>query len=184
QAALPARWRATLAAVDGATTGDVPRQLKKLPDDATHLVLSVGGNDALGNAALLNVPVRSSAGALALLADAVHGFEASYRKCLEACLQRQLPLTVCTIYNGHFDDADYQRIAALALALFNDVILRCAVEQALPVLELRLICARPEDYANPIEPSSVGGEKIAAAIAAVVTGKAAPAGALVVGRVG
>lgn len=37
------------------------------------------------------------------------------------------------------------------------------------MIELRALCTRPEDYANPIEPSSIGGEKIARAIARVVT---------------
>lgn len=32
------------------------------------------------------------------------------------------------------------------------------------VLELREIFVRPEDYANPIEPSHIGGEKLAKAI--------------------
>jgi len=30
---------------------------------------------------------------------------------------------------------------------------------------------RPVDYANPIKPSSIGGEKIAKALVALVTGK-------------
>jgi hypothetical protein len=45
---LPAGWSATLLAVDGAVTRSVPAQIARLPADATHLVLSVGGNDALG----------------------------------------------------------------------------------------------------------------------------------------
>src|SRR5437763_7003051 len=51
--ALPAGWRATLLAVDGHTTADVAGQLARLPADATHLVVSVGGNDALGASAVL-----------------------------------------------------------------------------------------------------------------------------------
>src|SRR6185436_5966678 len=45
---LPSGWRATVNALDGAVISDVPQQLKELPRDATHLVLSIGGNDALG----------------------------------------------------------------------------------------------------------------------------------------
>ena len=44
---LPAEWRATLLANDGDVTADVEGQLLKLPADATHLIISVGGNDAL-----------------------------------------------------------------------------------------------------------------------------------------
>ena len=44
---LPKDWRATLLAVDGDITADVANQLRNLPNDATHIVVSSGGNDAL-----------------------------------------------------------------------------------------------------------------------------------------
>ena len=44
--ALPRGWQASLLAVDGHITEDVAKQLNKLPADATHLVVSAGGNDA------------------------------------------------------------------------------------------------------------------------------------------
>jgi hypothetical protein len=52
--------------------------------------------------------------------------------------------------------------------LFNDVITRAAFARGLPLIDLRLICSEPSDYANPIEPSAQRGDKIAAAIAAMV----------------
>ena len=48
---LPHPWRATLAAVDGAVAGDVQGQLARVPADATHLVISVGGNTRSGGKA-------------------------------------------------------------------------------------------------------------------------------------
>ena len=48
----------------------------------------------------------------------------------------------------------------------DDVILRVAVESRFQVIDLRLVCTEPADYANPIEPSSTGGAKIARAIIA------------------
>jgi hypothetical protein len=88
-----------------------------------------------------------------------------------------LPLTVCTIYSGCFPDPQYQRIVSTALTIFNDTILRVAIEHALPVIDLRTVCANPEDYANPIDPSSAGGEKIARIMAALVTGSTSYDGA-------
>jgi hypothetical protein len=44
---IPNTWQATLLAIDGAVTREVHEQLQQLPPDATHLFLSVGGNDAL-----------------------------------------------------------------------------------------------------------------------------------------
>jgi hypothetical protein len=82
-------------------------------------------------------------------------------------------LTVCTIYNGWFADRHFQRLASTTLSVFNDAIIRVAVEHGLPIIDLRSVCARAEDYANPIEPSSIGGEKIARVIAGLVSGAAA-----------
>jgi hypothetical protein len=94
----------------------------------------------------------------------VASFEASYRRTVDACLARGLPLAICTIYNGNFNEAGYQRRVYTALAAFNDVILRVAAEKRLAVMDRRLICATPADYANPIEPSAVGGARIAQAV--------------------
>jgi len=164
QERLPRGWRATLAAVDGAVTRDVPRQCSALAADVTHLVLSVGGNDALGHAGILGLRVTSANQAFLALEAAIRGFAQEYERTLAVLLKRALPLTVCTIYRGHFPEADYQRAASVALAAFNDAVLESAVMHGLDVIDLRSICSQPEDYANPIEPSSVGGAKIAAAI--------------------
>lgn len=166
---LPPAWKATLLAIDGATTAGISAQLARLPADATHLVMSVGGNDALGRQGLLDTPVRSTAQALTLLARAAREFDLSYRKAVDACLNHGLPLAICTIYNGHFADADYQRRASTALTVFNDAILRAGIERRLIVIDLRRICRHAEDFANPIEPSSVGGGKIARVVARTLT---------------
>jgi hypothetical protein len=164
---LPSGWRATLAAVDGATVEDVPRQLGGIPDDATHLVVSVGGNDALVHADLLDKAASSSAQVLGWLDDAARAFERRYEELLDTVLGLTLPTTLCTIYNGNLGPPT-QRRAAAALAVFNDVVLRAATSRRLGVIELRLVCTGPLDYANPIEPSVRGGEKIARAIVRAV----------------
>lgn len=162
---LPAGWTASLLATDGSTTDDIAGQVGCLPADASHLVLSVGGNDALQQAHRLLTPASSTEQAVSLLADLAEQFEHDYRAAVAVCLRPGLPLTICTIYNGNFPDPAYQRLVKTALALYNDAILRTAIAHRLPVIDLRAICTHPEDYANPIEPSSVGGEKIARAIA-------------------
>ncbi len=176
---LPAGWKATLLAVDGAKCDEVAGQLRRLPADATHLILSVGGNDALVHASVLDTRASSTAQATGFLADVAAAFEPRYRAAVQACLARKLPLAICTIYNGCFPDPAYQRIVSVALMVFNDAILRAAIEHVLPVIDLRSICSTPDDYANPIEPSSIGGEKIARAIVDLVAGaRAANAGSL------
>jgi hypothetical protein len=175
QQALRPGWTATLRAVDGSTTADIGAQLDNLPGDTTHLLLSVGGNDALARADLLDTPVNDSGEALMLVAAATAGFEQAYRAVVQACLACGAALVVCTIYHGNFPDEDFRQRAAVALGAFNDVIIRTAIAHALPVLDLRAICSSPDDYANPIEPSSTGGAKIAAAIVRAVADTPRPA---------
>lgn len=170
RSALPGGWTATLCAVDGAVTRSVAGQLARIPSDATHLVVSVGGNDALGESHLLSSGVRSVAEAVSLLAEAQERFALAYAEMLRSVLGMELPTAVCTIYDTP-STAPNHRVIRSALALFNDVITRAAFSEGLPLIDLRLICSEDADYANPIEPSARGGEKMAAAIARLVSAK-------------
>jgi lysophospholipase L1-like esterase len=169
QRILEGDWKVSLFAVDGSTTADFVPQLAKVPGDATHLVISIGGNDAILNADLLGLPVSSTAEALALFGERAARFEANYRSGIAAALALGLPTTVCTVYNGNLSPQE-AALARTALTLFNDAILRVAFEHGLSVLDLRLICDESTDYANPIEPSIAGGQKIAKAIVRLLAG--------------
>jgi lysophospholipase L1-like esterase len=170
QSKLPAGSQATLGAVDGAVTTGVERQLARLPADATHLVVSVGGNDALRSSGLLREQARSVAEVIAKFAAVQDEFARNYRTMLDAVLERRLPTALCTIYDARFPDPQEQRLVVTALSIFNDVITREAFTRRLHLVDLRLICNEPDDYANPIEPSAKGGDKIAGVIAQVVAG--------------
>ena len=134
-----------------------------MPGDATHLVVSVGGNDALMNRDVLAAPVSSTAEDLELFRERAGEFESAYRRAIGRVLRLSLPAILCTIYNGDLP-GDEGRIATIALRIFNDAIIRTAIEHGLDVIELRLVCSERADYANPIEPSGAGGRKIAQAI--------------------
>ncbi|MCU1386192.1 MAG: GDSL-lilke lipase/acylhydrolase family protein [Acidobacteria bacterium] len=174
QRLLPAPWRATLAAVDGATTARLAEQLARVPADASHLVISIGGNDAVQNSDLLTLRVASSAEALQACGERVLAFERRYRQAIEGALKLGYRTAVCTVYNGALG-ADVAAAARVGLTLFNDAILRTAADLRIDVLELRHVCTEPADYANPIEPSGRGGLKIAAAIGRMVGALPAPA---------
>jgi hypothetical protein len=133
-----------------------------------HLVISVGGNDALGSSDFLSVPTRSAAEVLSGLADVGDEFERCYLAMLAVVLARRLHTAIYTVYYPRFPDAALQKVAVAALTVFNDCIVRAAFTHGLPLLDLRLICTEEEDYANPIEPSARGGEKIARTIAEFV----------------
>jgi len=164
RALLPHGWTATLLAVDGSLVSGLAAQLARLPAGATHLVVSIGGNDALGHIGLLEREATTIGEGLSVMSREVQVFAQAYGEAVRLLQLAGLPLTLCTIYEGSFPDARFQRVAAAAVALFDDVILRAAAAAAVDVIELRLVCRAAEDYANPIEPSSVGGEKIARAV--------------------
>jgi hypothetical protein len=118
--------------------------------------------------------------AVAKLAGIRERFEQGYRAMLDSVLAWNLPTAVCTIYDGRFPDPGRQRLVVTALAIFNDVITRAAFARGVALIDLRLICDADEDYANPIEPSVRGGEKIAAAIVGLAVGQDAPGRRLMV----
>jgi hypothetical protein len=174
---LPVVWRATLCAVDGAMIASMADQLESVPSDASHLVIAIGGNDALQNSDLLSLQVNSSRQALEIFADRIGRFESAYRSAISQATALGRYTAVCTVYNGALEP-ERATVARIGLALFNDVILRTAIDLRLDALELRSICTDAADYANPIEPSSQGGLKIARAVAhlvGAVQGGAVPA---------
>ncbi len=171
RAELPAGWKASLLAIDGAVTAGVASQMTRVPRDATHLVISVGGNDALGASYILGARVPNVGDAVALLARAQAAFASAYEAMLRPVLAAGLPTALCTIYDTP-TWAPEQPIVKTALSVFNDVITRAAFANRLALIDLRLICGEDEDYANPIEPSAKGGAKMASAIARLVQGAA------------
>jgi hypothetical protein len=165
---LPRGWTASLLAVDGHITEDVANQLKDLPSDATHLFVSAGGNDALGESSILGEAACTVGEALGLMHEVRTRFRASYRAMLRVLCARDKPATVCTVYDAIPGLGSAEQAA---LAAFNEVILSEAFSARLPVIDLRLVCDRPSDYSHvsPIEPSVVGGAKIARVIAEIAT---------------
>jgi hypothetical protein len=178
---LPPRWNATLLALDGDVISGVSRQLHALPDDATFLVVSAGGNDALGFSPLLPMPANSVAEALSMLGSAQDRFAADYEAMAKALASTGLPSAVCTIYDTPASGPGY-RVIRTALAIFNDCITRAAFARTISLIDLRLICNQDGDYANPIEPSVRGGAKIARAVAALAVHGRATDGSTVIAR--
>lgn len=162
-----AAWDVDMRAVDGQRTADVAAGLARQPvAEGAARVLSVGGNDALSHMGLLSAfwPMRF-AGALVRLRDIREDFRAGYGPLLDAL--KGGPTLVLTIYNPNFTGAQsaMQAPGEGGLSIFNDVIQQEALARGFAVLDLRRLFTAPEDYANPIEPSAVGGAKIADAVA-------------------
>ena len=165
---LPTGWRASLLAADGAVVEDVRSQVANLPGDATHLFVSAGGNDGLGEITILGESVSSVAEALELLRGVQARFHDEYRKMLKTLCAVGKPAAVCTIYDAIPGLGPAEQAA---VAVFNDVILREAFRAGVPVIDLRFVCDQPEDYSplSSIEPSLAGSSKIARTIAELAT---------------
>src|SRR5262245_6311601 len=135
---LPRDWRATLLALDGATVSSVFRQLERLPADATHLVLSAGGNNALWAAGnLFSLPAATVRDGLTQLAMVRVEFAAEYRRLISDLRALARPLTVCTVYDA-IPGLDPAEIAGLCT--FNDVITRQAAAAGATLIDLRNLC--------------------------------------------
>jgi hypothetical protein len=161
---VPKEWRINRLALDGAVSPSVLAQLERVPTDTTHLVISVGGNDALGASGILENTARSVAEVLMRLADVQDLFRRSYRIMLEAVARRKLPTAVCSVYDPRFADAVQRRIGTLALSIINDVITREVFSQQFTLIDLRIMFNEDSDFANAIEPSVQGGMKLARGI--------------------
>ncbi len=156
---LPRDWQVTMLARDGDVVAGAIQQLKRLPPDASHLVVSAGGNDALSAWHIVGKPLADSAAMLAELAAAQLEFRNLYRQLAQAIRATRLPAIAFTVYDAVPDLRDVDR---MALSLFNECIMRELVAAGLPILDLRLVCDQPHDYSaiSPIESSERGGAKI------------------------
>lgn len=153
-------------AVDGATSADVLGSQVGHLHDADRIILSAGGNDALGHIDLLDEVIEARArDILVRLWSIREQFRRSYAALLDRLVLARRPVLVLTVYNpcfhGHGFDAAYQRAAESAVSIINDIIQQEGRRRSLEILELRTLFNERADYANPIEPSAIGGAKLA-----------------------
>merc|ERR1711998_566589 len=91
--------KVTLLAKDGAVLKHAAAQLKKLPRGVTHIVISLGGNNALGALGVLRRKVSDVHGALVLLREVQKSFQKEYEAMLDAVSKKGLPILLCLQYN-------------------------------------------------------------------------------------
>jgi lysophospholipase L1-like esterase len=153
-------------AVDGSTCADVLGWQAGDLDDADRIVLSAGGNDALQHIDLLEAATETTAkDVLVRLWSVREEFQRSCAALLDRLALLCRPVLVLTVYNpcfhGHGFDAAYQQAAESAVSIINDVIQQEGRRRSFDILELRTLFHGSADYANPIEPSAIGGAKLA-----------------------
>ena len=154
-------------AVDGHTTKDViHNQLDLLPQYSTHQVLSIGGNDLLQNMYFLKNRERLSANEVFEQAVGIMApIKRRYQTIVEKLSLQDSNILLCTVYEGNLLNAPLLYDIALSskamVSMLNDIVYSTANMYNAEVLELRNIFTKPRDYANPIEPSHIGGSKFA-----------------------
>ena len=168
--ALGSGWTVDLLARDGSTMSDLSSQLRHLAAVPAVGVLSIGGNDAIGDIDILTPAVARTTDVLERLIDIVDSFAERYGRVVADIRDRVERLIVCTIYEPPLDDPRTARLARVPLSLLNDQIIRTAVQAGVDVLDLRTVCTDDSDFVNQIEPSAAGAEKIARAIDALARG--------------
>jgi hypothetical protein len=161
---------ATLCAKDGAMISDIAGQLDDVPPGATHLVISVGGNDALSEVSIFDMPAGSVGDALDRLGNIQSRFRRQYAAMLDLVSALKLPMAVCTIYDPRYPNELQRKLGSTALSLLNDSITRECFVRRIDLLDLRVMFGDDGDFANPIEPSVQGGMKLADGIQRFVDG--------------
>ena len=159
-------------------------------EEASNIIVSIGGNDLLHNISFLQTTSELSKvmgkdarigkwGVRELNPSRNKVFEETYFEIIKPFIKQyetivanlsnhRAKLLLCTVYEGDLVDSDefsdVNNSSKTMVSLFNDIVYRTANKYGADVLELREIFVRPEDYANPIEPSHIGGEKLGKAI--------------------
>jgi hypothetical protein len=134
---------------------------RAIPLDATHIGICLDGGWAIEASGLLRGEAKSIRSALKALAAAADQFEEIFAKLIASALEAGLPTVVCTLVPSRHQEASRRRVAATALAIFNDRILRQAFWAKLSIVELRLICDEDSDYASETLLSRAGVRKVA-----------------------
>ncbi len=181
-------------AMEGSYVQEIIYQLQIMSKDATHLFISAGANESQsafyyfrGSFALEQIqkqplparPVtpgrrinafnqiqstlRTVNSMMGVMGKFQGEFQISYSRMLKAALDSGRRVTLCTIaepQNGL--DTPYK----VLMSAFNDVIIQLAVQNGLPVLDIRAICNEKSDYISECsrELSEQGGQKMAVAI--------------------
>jgi hypothetical protein len=136
----------------------VPRAI---PLDATHIGICIDGGWAIEASGLLRGSAQSVSGALETLTAAADQFEEVFARLIESAREAGLPTIVCTLVPARHEAPAKRRVAATALAIFNDRIIRQAVAAKLSIVDLRFVCDEDGDYASETLLSRAGVRKVA-----------------------
>ncbi len=136
-------------------------RVRAIPAGVTHIAICVDGGWAIETSGLLQGSARTIREALDTLAWAADEFENMFTRLIAAATEAGVPTIVCTLVPARYTEPSQERVAATALAIFNDRLLRRAVAARLSVVELRLVCDEDGDFASETLLSRTGVRKVA-----------------------
>ena len=154
----------------------ITSQSESIPEDCSHVVVSIGGNNGLeATSVLFEGMWDGGRGEVILLGERMIGLEKEYRevmtKLVAKCREKKQKVILCSVYKpcfAHFDVRPRQEAVDVGVVLFADLIHRVGRELGVAILDMRTVMDSVECFANPIEPSTIGGEKIARGIMEIV----------------
>lgn len=135
--------------------------VREIPEDATHVAISIEGAWAIETSGLLQGGTHTISEALETLCTAADEFEGMLEGMIAAAQETGLPTVVCTLVPARHAKPAQHRNVSTALAIFNDRVLRCAVAAGLSIVDLRLVCDEDADYASATLLSRAGVRKAA-----------------------
>ena len=165
---LPADWSAHLCAIDGARIDDVFGQIPTVPEDASHILLSIGGNNCIEFTHHLKSVMPNLGKALYYTDTLRVRLAQSYRRLLDEILELGKPTMVCTVYNPKLPSQGQQRIVETIIAMVNDAIIAGACATQTPVLDLRPLGVERANFVSPIELNHRGAQFFCDAIVRMI----------------
>merc|ERR1719379_2137351 len=122
--------------------------------------MSASGNDLL---LLLNQMVAANFSARSVYGAVVAGLKEvaeSYREILQTLKSTGRHLSCCTVYRPNFNHLFFKALATFSLGLHNSRIRGATMDLDISVIDFATIFDSPEDFATPLELSTLGGSKL------------------------
>mmetsp|Transcript_22019 Transcript_22019/g.51669 ORF Transcript_22019/g.51669 Transcript_22019/m.51669 type:complete len:321 (+) Transcript_22019:88-1050(+) len=155
-------WECTFLAQDGANLDDVAmKQLGRIPDSATHVILSVSGNDLLRLLNELSADSFAPRAVYKAVTVRLDDICQKMRQVLQSVTAIGCHVACCTVYAPQFDQVLLKMLVSTSLAVHNGRIRKMARDMGLSLIDLAFICTQPSDFANALELSTRGGNKVA-----------------------
>jgi len=136
-------------------------RVRAIPAEATHIGICVDGAWAIETKRTAARECADNPGGPGRSGPAADEFENMFA-CLIAAARRPVcRRSYARSFRRRYTEPSQQRVAATALAIFNDRVLRRAIAARLSIVELRLVCDEESDYASETLLSHTGVRKVA-----------------------